>query len=89
VHPDEQHLVRDGYCNPEVNTLIERQSREGDPDRRKQLLWEIERKLAEDVARPERVGGREERLPDHRGHEAVHRESYHSSRLPTSAAPMF
>jgi peptide/nickel transport system substrate-binding protein len=42
----------DGYCNPEVDKLIEQQSREGDPERRKQLLWTIERRLAEDNARP-------------------------------------
>jgi peptide/nickel transport system substrate-binding protein len=42
----------DGYCNPEMDKMIEAQSREGDEARRKQLLWEIERKLAEDVARP-------------------------------------
>ena len=42
----------DGYCNPEVDQLIDRQSQEGDPVRRKQLLWEIERKLAADNARP-------------------------------------
>jgi peptide/nickel transport system substrate-binding protein len=42
----------DGYCNPAVDDLIDRQSREGDPARRKQLLWAIERKLAEDNARP-------------------------------------
>jgi peptide/nickel transport system substrate-binding protein len=42
----------DGYCNPEVDELIERQSREGDTKRRKEVLWQIERKLAEDVARP-------------------------------------
>ena len=41
-----------GYCNPEVDQLIERQSREADPDRRKMVLWEIERKLAADDARP-------------------------------------
>ncbi len=41
-----------GYCNPEVDQLIERQSREADPDRRKVVLWEIERKLATDDARP-------------------------------------
>jgi peptide/nickel transport system substrate-binding protein len=41
-----------GYCNPEIDELIERQSREGNPDRRKPLLWEIERKLAADDARP-------------------------------------
>jgi peptide/nickel transport system substrate-binding protein len=42
----------DGYCNPAVDKLIERQSREGDTGRRKQLLSAIERKLAEDDARP-------------------------------------
>jgi peptide/nickel transport system substrate-binding protein len=41
-----------GYCNPEVDALVDRQSMEPDIDRRKQLVWEIERKLAEDVARP-------------------------------------
>jgi peptide/nickel transport system substrate-binding protein len=40
------------YCNPEMDELIEQQSREGDPERRKPLLWAIERKLAEDGARP-------------------------------------
>jgi len=42
----------DGYCNPEIDKLIEQQSREGDPERRKQVLWAIERILAEDGARP-------------------------------------
>jgi peptide/nickel transport system substrate-binding protein len=42
----------DGYCNPEVDQLIERQSIEGDEAKRKQLLYEIELKLADDVARP-------------------------------------
>jgi peptide/nickel transport system substrate-binding protein len=32
--------------------LIENQSREGSPDKRKPLLWAIERRLAEDDARP-------------------------------------
>jgi len=41
-----------GYCNQEVDKLIERQSIEGDPERRKQLVWAIERMLAEDGARP-------------------------------------
>ena len=45
-------LNPDGYCNPEVDKMIEQQSREADPDRRKRLLWTIERKLAEDNARP-------------------------------------
>jgi peptide/nickel transport system substrate-binding protein len=42
----------DGYCNPEVDKLIERQSTEGDPEKRQPLLWAIEQKLAEDDARP-------------------------------------
>jgi peptide/nickel transport system substrate-binding protein len=41
-----------GYCSPEVDRLIDRQSSEADPEKRKQLVWEVERKLAEDVARP-------------------------------------
>ena len=40
------------YCNPEVDKLIEEQSRETDPAKRKSLVWAVERKLAEDVARP-------------------------------------
>jgi peptide/nickel transport system substrate-binding protein len=42
----------DGYCNKEVDQLIEQQSMEGDPARRKQILWQIEHKLAEEDVRP-------------------------------------
>jgi peptide/nickel transport system substrate-binding protein len=42
----------DGYCNPEIDHLIDRQSMEFDQETRKQLVWEIERRLAEDGARP-------------------------------------
>jgi peptide/nickel transport system substrate-binding protein len=42
----------DGYCNPEVDKLIELQSREADPTRRGNVLAEIEQKLAADNARP-------------------------------------
>jgi peptide/nickel transport system substrate-binding protein len=41
-----------GYCNPEIDKLIDRQSAEPDQDKRRQLVWEIERKLTEDGARP-------------------------------------
>jgi len=44
--------LNQGYCDPEVDKLIEQQSRQGDPERRKLLLWAIQRKLAEDGARP-------------------------------------
>jgi peptide/nickel transport system substrate-binding protein len=36
----------------EVDGLIEQQSSEADQQKRKQLVWAIERKLAEDGARP-------------------------------------
>src|SRR5262245_27110396 len=42
----------DGYCNPGVEKLMIAQSMEANQDRRKTLVWEIERLLAEDVARP-------------------------------------
>jgi peptide/nickel transport system substrate-binding protein len=34
------------YCNPEVEELLDRQSQEADADKRKALVWEIERRLA-------------------------------------------
>jgi peptide/nickel transport system substrate-binding protein len=45
-------LNYNGYCSPEVDKLIDRQSIEPDTQKRKKLVWEIERKLAEDSARP-------------------------------------
>jgi peptide/nickel transport system substrate-binding protein len=41
-----------GYCNPEVDKLVDRQSMEPDLQKRHEMVWEIERKLAQDVARP-------------------------------------
>jgi len=41
-----------GYCNPEVDKLVDGQSRETDFEKRKRLVWAIERKLVEDDARP-------------------------------------
>ena len=40
------------YCSPEVDKLIDQQSAEPNREKRKQLVWQIERKLAEDGARP-------------------------------------
>jgi peptide/nickel transport system substrate-binding protein len=45
-------LNYNGYCSAEVDKLIEEQSAEADQQKRKQLVWEIERKLAQDGARP-------------------------------------
>jgi peptide/nickel transport system substrate-binding protein len=41
-----------GYCNPKVDKLIDEQSMESDPARRKELVWKVERALAEDDAQP-------------------------------------
>src|SRR5215475_538314 len=41
-----------GYCNAGVDKLINQQSVETDLAKRKQLVWQIERKLIEDDARP-------------------------------------
>jgi peptide/nickel transport system substrate-binding protein len=40
------------YCNPELEKLFELQSRETDRVKRRHLVWEIDRKLQEDGARP-------------------------------------
>jgi peptide/nickel transport system substrate-binding protein len=41
-----------GYCSPEVDKLVDQQSAEPNVDKRKKLVWEIEKKLVEDGARP-------------------------------------
>ena len=40
------------YKNPEVDKLIDAQSTETDREKRKKLVWQIEKILADDVARP-------------------------------------
>lgn len=40
------------YCNPEVDKLLDAQSSERDTAKRKEIVWKIERILADDVARP-------------------------------------
>jgi peptide/nickel transport system substrate-binding protein len=40
------------YCNPEIDKLIFAQSREFDVEKRKRIVWEVERRLAEEVVRP-------------------------------------
>jgi peptide/nickel transport system substrate-binding protein len=42
----------DRYCNPQLDKMVDEQSTQFDQDRRKSLVWEIETKLAEAVARP-------------------------------------
>ena len=61
AHPDQQFYENyacgsdrnySGYYNPELDKEFHRQSAEADQEKRKKLVWAIERKLAEDVARP-------------------------------------
>jgi ABC-type transport system substrate-binding protein len=40
------------YCNPEVEKLIDAQSREAEVEKRKKIVWQIEHVLNEDGARP-------------------------------------
>jgi peptide/nickel transport system substrate-binding protein len=41
-----------GYKNPDVDKLIDQQSAEPDREKRKKIVWEVEKKLADDSARP-------------------------------------
>ena len=36
-----------GYCNPELDKLVNQQSMEANPAKRKEIVWQIERILAE------------------------------------------
>ncbi len=40
------------YCNADVDRLISEQSREPDLEKRRRIVWDIEKKLVEDAARP-------------------------------------
>ena len=40
------------YCNRDVDKFIDQQSMERDVQKRRQLVWEIDRRLQEDIARP-------------------------------------
>lgn len=40
------------YCNKAVDALIDQQSQETDRKKRREIVWQIERQLAEDLARP-------------------------------------
>jgi peptide/nickel transport system substrate-binding protein len=41
-----------GYCNPDLQKLFDQQSMETDRAKREKIVWEIDKKLQEDVARP-------------------------------------
>ena len=52
------------YCNEEVGRLIDRQSQEIDAQKRLALVWQIQKKLEEDAARPT-MGWRTDRFAHH------------------------
>jgi peptide/nickel transport system substrate-binding protein len=41
-----------GYCNPELEKKFDEQSQLSDPEKRRKVVWEIDKKLQEDGARP-------------------------------------
>ena len=41
-----------GYCNAELDKLFDRQSEEANQEKRRPLVWDIDKKLQEDGARP-------------------------------------
>jgi peptide/nickel transport system substrate-binding protein len=41
-----------GYCNRELEKMFDEQSSEAYPEKRKRRVWEIDRRLQEDMARP-------------------------------------
>ena len=45
-------LFRSNYCNKEIEKLFDVQSQETDIAKRKKLVWDIDKKLQEDGARP-------------------------------------
>src|ERR1700716_1826506 len=47
------------YCNADIEKLFDQQSQEIDVAKRKKLVWEIDKKLQEDVARPIIFHGRQ------------------------------
>jgi peptide/nickel transport system substrate-binding protein len=52
------------YCNEEVGRLIDQQSQEIDAQKRLALVWQIQKKLEEDAARPT-MGWRTDRFAHH------------------------
>jgi peptide/nickel transport system substrate-binding protein len=41
-----------GYSDTEFDKLVDQQSTEANPEKRKQVVWQLERKLAEAAIRP-------------------------------------
>jgi peptide/nickel transport system substrate-binding protein len=71
------------YCNPEITRLLEAQSAEREVAKRREIVWEIERILNEDVARPVILHGRSAqcRQPYVKGHVRAANSIYSNWRL--------
>ena len=71
------------YCNPEITRLLEAQSAERDVAKRREMVWEIERILNDDVARPVILHGRSAqcRQPYVKGHVRAANSIYSNWRL--------
>jgi len=41
-----------GYCDKDFDNMVDQQSMEPDPEKRKKLAWDIDYKLQKDLARP-------------------------------------
>ena len=41
-----------GYCDKEFDKMVDQQSMEADPEKRRKLVWDIDYKLQQDLARP-------------------------------------
>jgi len=69
-----------GYCSPELDKMVDRQSMEPEQEKRKKLVWEIETRLAEDGARPVILSTRRD-VPAALGQRADHNGKQHLQRL--------
>ena len=69
------------YCNPELEKLYEKQSMEPDQEKRKQIVWEIDKVLTEDGARPIVVPLRSRHLPLSLGQERDDQDQQHLQQL--------
>ncbi len=71
------------YCNKDLEVAFQAQSQETDVEKRKRMVWEIDRQLQNDVARPIMFHGRTATCwhPDLRGYTAMINSSYNGYRF--------
>ena len=69
------------YCNPTLEKMYEQQSMEPDQEKRKKIVWEIDRILTEDAARPIVYPLRSRHLPLSAGQERDDADQQHLQQL--------